>query len=187
MKNSSSDSADSSVVLRAGDVFVVESNNWLARAIRFCERSKDVAADANYNHAGIIYSPPHITFEALAHLDFSHLDDYWGCPVMIARPVTVSDRAIGAALGLILDHRGELYPFMRLPLHMLGVAHAVHFHKVVCSELVAKFIHHATGWDEFENWFGYDPAELADIFERWSKFEVIFKGIWRGNSKILVQ
>jgi hypothetical protein len=179
MKNSSSDSADSSVVLRAGDIFVVESKSWLARAIRFVERSRDVGADAKYNHAGIIYSPGGLTFEALVRIRYAHLDDYDGLPVMIGRPLSATPDDIDRALNHVLSHDGELYPFIRLIWHLLGVAHMIRSEKVVCSELAAEAIYFATRSAKFKTWHGYDPAEIACVLEEWKMIGVIYKGKWR--------
>jgi hypothetical protein len=175
------------VDLRRGDVFVVESNDFLARMICRAERAKDVCADARYNHAGIIYAAPEyvfppggaMTFEALWRVRVGQLNDYAGRHILIARYVDSTCSDIEAGFRHVLKREGERYPVLRLLLHLANAARLVHFNKVVCSELVAEFIYHATGLAEFKDEYGYDPAQLADIFERWRQFEIVYKGIWK--------
>ena len=77
---------------------------------------------------------------------------------------------------VVEEHFGKIYPVGALFLDLLGIRRWIYDKKVVCSEMVAEFLYHATGLPDFENHFGWTPAELAVVCERWKDFEVVWKG-----------
>ncbi|MGA3114850.1 MAG: hypothetical protein ABSF90_10520 [Syntrophobacteraceae bacterium] len=168
--------------LMPGDLFVAECGSLLGRTISGVEKWKDAEGDPQWSHAGIIVSEAGETFEALWTIRNGDMSAYAGLRVMIARYKKMDRQRFRDAYKAVAKaHRNEIYPLWRLPLFFLGLARFVHW-GVVCSELQAEFNHCACREDgifEFDNWHGYDPAMLADIYERWGDFEVIYKGVWR--------
>lgn len=158
-----------------GMVFAVNTRSALARTINFFQKVKAVDNAAHYNHAGIITDESGTTFEALWKIQYSNLDAYKGCPVIIVRHVWMSEARFLDAWPEIAKLNGKIYPFPRLFLHAVGLAKFIHWRYPVCSELVAKF--------EFEcglrkNWWGINPDNLADEWKISKYYDVIFKGVW---------
>lgn len=67
--------------------------------------------------------------------------------------------------------------------YLLGIERCIHYHNMVCSELVAKFLHNMCKYDlifDFEYYFGMTPDNLNDIFcSPDSNFQIVFEGSFR--------
>jgi hypothetical protein len=73
-------------------------------------------------------------------------------------------------------YEGNIYPVHRLFLHMFNLSHHIHWNRVVCSELTARFLHEVIKYDQlfyFEDWFGMNPDNLHDIFRISPEFDII--------------
>jgi len=165
------------VKLRAGDQFVVHCRSVLGRAISWGEK-KDAEADPAYGHAGIIIDWTGTTIEALETIRYGHLSDYTGQHVLIGRYGELNPIRLQTAIIKIGKRLGQWYPWWRLPLSLASLARVIDDGRVVCSELAAQMWWLCTGFKEFEDYRGWTPAELADVYEHWKEFEIVFKGIW---------
>lgn len=173
------------VVVQPGDCFcsTFPGGAVLPSLIRFVSTLQASDLSATYTHAGIITDSLGGTFESRWTAKRQNLyREYLGKPVLIARPLfdltsrPVRDTVIGSALSKIIEsHEGEWYPVLRMPLHVLGLAKFIHWHFVVCSELVAKFLYLAS--IRHRHYFGTKPDTLADEFKNYRCYKVIFEGV----------
>jgi len=174
--------------LKPGDVFCVEgSMPVIAPLIRMAERFWSIDDHADFGHAGIITTELGDTFEMLWTAQRSHLNQYAGQQILIARPTHYydSDRHISQRIVKIVlqdvtwEDAGRWYPVHRLLLHLIPpLAKYLSAHKfLVCSELTAKFL-----WKIGARpciYSGVNPDTLADEFTDWRNFEIIYKGVWK--------
>jgi len=165
-------------MIKQGDVFAVCSRSPFAKIINAVSGWNSPDGESEYNHAGIITADNGQTFEALKTLDYYHLDQYRGRKILIARPRASSP--MPALLKVILDHKGQTYPFWRLALFGWNPLARVISHKgqfTVCSELVAKYLFHlGVRHGQFT---GTTPDRLADEWVKWRDFDIIFEGEWQ--------
>lgn len=166
-----------SIKLASGMEFAVNSGSKLARAINCVQKIKAVDNESVYNHAGILVGEKGRTFEALWKIQFSDLDQYKGCELIIVCHKLMSQRVFDDAFPQIVKLNGKIYPAQRLFLHMVGLAKFIHWKYPVCSELVAKFDYEC-GFRR--NWWGINPDNLVDEWRISKHYEVIFEGIWEG-------
>lgn len=178
------------IVLQPGDIFCVEKGFFPDSIIEqlislFEERS--IEALPRYVHSGIILNGRGKTLEALWHVRENNLASYEGQQIMIARVRggLSQERFSSAFQRIVAEHYGERYPINRLFLHAAGLAKVIHFQKVVCSELAAEFLKYALVGDglfELDHYFGWTPADLAEIFYRWiGIFKIIYRGKWSNS------
>lgn len=158
-----------------GMVFCVATKTAIARCINFVQAFKATDNESRYTHAGIITGNDGTTFEALWRIGYGNLDVYKGCPVIIARHVRMTRAAFLAAWPAIAKLDRAVYPWLRLPLHMVGLAKYIHWKYPVCSELVAKFEVKA---GLRKNWWGIMPDHLADEWAISRYYDVIYEGEW---------
>lgn len=164
--------------LSSGMEFAVNSGSNLARAINCAQKIKAVDGESSHNHAGIIVGNKGRTFEALWKIGFSELDEYKGCNMIIVCHRLMSQRTFDDAFSRIVTFNGKIYPALRLPLHLFGLAKFIHWKYPVCSELVAKFDYEC-GFRR--NWWGINPDNLVDEWRISKHYEIIFEGIWEGE------
>lgn len=165
------------VKLQAGDVFVVQTSSKIAGLINNVSGFNSPDGKSTYNHAGIILANNGLTFEALRELNYSELENYCGQRIMIARPDTARINQLRAIDLLMDEHKGQTYPWWRIPLHLYPPLARLISYKgkwVVCSELVAKYLY-ASG-ARHENFTGTTPDQLAEEWVNWKNFDVIFEG-----------
>lgn len=167
--------------VQPGDIFLTASNQLFGRGIRFVERMFSLDRDAKYNHSGIILAGDGETLESLWTVKRQNLyRDYAGRPVLVARCNQVTQYGLEKAMQSVLSREGTFYPFLRIPLHVLGLAKWLHWKPVVCSELVVSFLDAATcetGCGEFRHWYGWTPDHLHDAVRTWRMFETVFDGV----------
>lgn len=138
---------------------------------------------SEYSHAGIITSVKGETFEALYTIKSQNLfEAYAGTGVLIARYTGLpwnEGYRINAAISEIKErHEGQWYPFWRLPFQIIPplakyLSWGGKF--VVCSELVAEYLHLVGA--RHAQYTGTNPDTLSDEWHRWKNFEIIFEGI----------
>lgn len=166
------------VKLFSGMVFAVNSGSKLAKAINCVQKIKAVDNESCYNHAGIIVGEKGRTFEALWKIRFAELDEYKGCQMIISCHKLMSQKRFDEAFPQVVKLNGSVYPVPRLFLHAVGLAKFIHWKYPVCSELVAKLEYEA---GLRRNWWGINPDNLADEWQKSKYYEVIFEGIWEGK------
>jgi len=131
-----------------------------------------------YTHAGIIINPEGDMIESLWKVEVNNLfERYTGRQVVIARYTELEERRWEKAFLMLLDHVGDIYPWWRLPLHVVPpLAKYLSFTGMpVCSELVAKTEYYVGARHRW--WAGTCPDTLSDEWHRWRNFEIVFEGV----------
>lgn len=109
--------------VQPGDIFLTASNQLFGRGIRLIERMFSLDQSAKYNHAGIILAGDGETLESLWTVKRQNLyTAYAGYPVLVARCNQITQFGLEKAMQSVLSREGEFYPFLRIPLHALGLA-----------------------------------------------------------------
>lgn len=167
--------------LKAGDQFLtVPDLGFLNSLVTLVEKTQALDNKAIFGHAGIILNSDGDTYEALWNVSKRNIADYNGKHVLIARYVAMDTDRFISGWDAVKQYAGQSYPISRLALHALGMSKIIHWHKLVCSEIVAKFNHHAMredGYFDFEHYFGYTPDNLHDIYRNWKCFEIVYDGV----------
>jgi len=172
-------------IIRPGDEFATKNPMALGIAINFVQKTKAVDNEAEYTHTGIITDAYGATLEALWTIKTQNLwAAYKGEKVLIVRNVGMTIETYIAGFCKIKEHIGQWYPALRLLLHLIGTAKWIHWDRVVCSELTAKF---EAGCAEYigpdkaagfmRNWYGVNPDNLVDRWQISRYYEIVFEGI----------
>jgi len=164
------------IELQPGDYFCVRTKSWLTRLILLKEIFSSLDSKAEFNHAGIILNEEGDTFESLFFINHYNLEQYRGCNIIIARYKEMTPEKFEAGMKEVLQYDGRIYPFWRLPSHLLGLAKFFHSTFPVCSELVGEHAYYA-GVHDVHGW-GWNPDNLADLWDISKYVDVIYKGVW---------
>ncbi|MDX9820633.1 MAG: hypothetical protein RBT20_01765 [Syntrophales bacterium] len=172
-------------LLQAGDEFATRNPMALGSVINFVQRAKSVDNASEFTHAGMIVGGDGNTLEALWTVKNQNLwEAYRGERVLIVRNINMTPEVYAAGYGKIERHIGQWYPVHRLLLHLLHLAKWVHWDRLVCSELVAKFetgcaeclgLDKASGF--MRNYYGVNPDDLADRWRESRYYQVVFEGV----------
>lgn len=168
-----------------GDEFATKNPMALGFAINFVQKVKSVDNESEYTHTGIITDSSGATLEALWSVKSQNLwEAYRGQKMLIVRNIKMKDPVVAAGLAKISEHVGQWYPVPRLLLHLIGLGKWIHWDRVVCSELTAKF---ETGCAEYlgpdrasgfmRNHYGVNPDNLVDRWKISRYYQMIFEGI----------
>lgn len=164
--------------LKPGDVFAVDVGNILDSIINFGQRLYSHDDKSEYPHCGIIKNAQGVTFESGWHIKEYNMCDCVGHKVIIARYHEMDIVKFQIAYeNLFKEYNGDLYPFWRLPMHLLPfVAKYVHLlDRPVCSELVAKFLF-LSGVRQ-PCYMGTNVDTLVDEWKNFKEVDVVFEGI----------
>lgn len=162
--------------LQPGDVFLTSNPMALSRAINWAQRIWNKDSKSKYSHAGILTDANGATFEAIWTVKSQNLfDAYEGDQVLIARHESMAhERFLEGFNPLYKEQNGKIYPFYRLIFHIIPPLAKLSIGKLVCSELVAKFLKNVGLMDYYN---GCNPDNLHDVV-RWHKgWKIIFEGI----------
>lgn len=174
--------------IQRGDVFGIDDpqSRILGPGIRIIEKVHSKDNKAIYHHSGIITDSEGGTIEALWTIRKQFIPvDYTGKRIIIARPThtLAGDELTAVRKNYILSqleikYKGMWYPGWRLPLHIFPVlAKYIHFLGMpVCSEFTAMYLGLLGARYEGQHW-GVNPDTLADEWNRWKNFKIIFEGI----------
>lgn len=171
-------------ILRPGDEFATKNPMALGCLINLAQKVKSVDNESVYTHAGLIIDPQGTTLESLWTVKTQNLwTAYAGEKVLIVRNLNMNPGAYVAGMNKIKKHIGQWYPAHRLILHLAGLGKFIHWNRVVCSELVAKF---ETGCSEsfncgetgfLRNWYGVNPDNLVDRWKISRYYKYIYEGV----------
>ena len=175
--------------LFSGDEFATKNPMALGIAINAFQKAKAADNESEYSHTGIIITPDGTTLEALWTVKSQNIwDAYAGNKVLIVRNTSMTFPVFMAGFSKIREHRDQWYPAHRLLLQLLGVAKWVHWGRVVCSELTAKF---EAGCAEYlgpdrtagflRNWYGVNPDDLTDRWRISRYYTTVFEGVAEGT------
>ena len=171
--------------LRPGDEFARRNPTVPGALINLVQRARAADDESEYSHTGIITDSHGSTLEARLTVTSQNLwEAYAGAKVLVVRNICMNPRVYAAGFGKVRRHIGQWYPVHRLLLHALGVAKWVHWDRVVCSELTAKF---ETGCAEFlgpdrsagfmRNHYGVNVDDLVDRWKISRYFDTVFEGV----------
>jgi hypothetical protein len=172
-------------LLCPGDEFATKNPMTLGMAINFVQKVKSVDNESSYTHTGIITDVHGATLEALWTIKSQNLwEAYKGEKALIVRNVAMTLPVAVAGFIKIREHVGQWYPVPRLLLHLIGAAKWIHWDRVVCSELTAKFEEgcaeylgpdRASGF--MRNHYGVNPDNLVDRWKISKYYEIMFEGM----------
>lgn len=175
-------------VLCPGDEFAVHSSEPLGWAINCVQKAKAADNESTFNHTGVILTSDATTIEAKWTVKQQNLwEAYRGKRCLVVRNISMDQHLFAAGYAKIEKHLGQRYPVHRLVLHLLGLAKWVHWDRVVCSELTAKFevgcaeylgLDVASGF--MTNHYGVNPDHLTDRWRISRYYQTIFEGIIEG-------
>jgi hypothetical protein len=157
----------------------------LGFAINFVQKAKAVDNHSEYSHTGIITGADGATLEALWSVKSQNLwEAYAGNQILIVRNVNMLEPVYAAGIEKIRKHIGQWYPVHRLLLHLIGAAKWIHWDRLVCSELTAKF---EVGCSEYlgpdrtsgflRNYYGVNPDNLVDRWLISRYYTIVFEGV----------
>jgi len=161
--------------LQPGDIFLTNNPMALGRAINFVQKLNSSDNQSKYSHAGIITSEGGDTFESLWTIRQSTLLPYKNHEILIGRNVDMTLDLYQLGWKAVKQHKGQMYPFWRLPLHLLPATSKIGSGNwPVCSELVCKFLE---ACDLVGFWKGKNPDNVADMIIRWKGWSTVFEGV----------
>ena len=165
------------IQLQPADFVLVNSRSIMGRGISLAEK-RNALGDSQYIHAFNIEDTEGGTIDTLLELRRGNINEYAGCPVLIGRYSDANNAWPTQALRQIARDIGQVYPVYRLVLDFFGIGRFFRTKRIVCSERVAKFLYFLTGMKAFQNWYGWEPSDLADVAKHWREFEVVYEGVW---------
>lgn len=172
-------------ILCPGDEFASRNPMALGSVINLAQRIKAVDDESEYTHTGIITDPHGATLESLWTVTRQSIwEAYAGEKVLIVRNINMTPDVYVAGFNKIRKHVGQWYPVHRLLLHALGLAKWIHWDRIVCSELTAKF---EVGCGEYigpdraagfmHTYHGVNPDNLVDRWKISRYFNIVFEGV----------
>lgn len=172
--------------IEPGDVFTVKTTGILGGGVDLFQKLNSSDGEGGYRHGGILLNDRGDTFEALLRIGKNNISKRVGLPVLIARPVgtdinnlpIILAKKLSVLDAVIKYYEGSIYPFWRLPLHIIPpLARQISYKGkfVVCSELVAAFEYQIGA--RHSQFTGTTPDQLSDEWHRWKNFNIIFEGI----------
>ena len=166
------------IKLKPGDIFGTRNPMMLGRAINAIQFFWSHDNESTYSHSGIIETPDGDTYEALWRVREGHLSAYHGQQIIIARFTSLDNAEFNQAMfKLKRRHHKQLYPFWRLPLHLvppMAKFLSLKGKRVVCSELVAE-LEYYLGLRHGQ-FVGANPDRLADEWKKWQGWEIVGEG-----------
>lgn len=163
------------IIVKRGDVFLSKNPMWLGRVINWAQSWNAEDRTSEYSHAGIILNTEGKTLESLWTVKSQNLwEAYGGGQVLIVRPTELSANDKNTGLCAIKSHIGQFYPFYRCLLLLYPpLARRITFNRIVCSELVCKYLA-AAGMDVV--WQGKTPDNIHDKVVDSKQWEIIYEG-----------
>jgi hypothetical protein len=180
-----------SYLIKKGDIIlstVPAGKGFLAGGIRFFQKMHSKDKDAFYTHCMFVSEVDHFnhiykifdTSVKIEERDF--FENYSGHPCTVVRVKIAEDSKIDEVCRILINKdSGKRYPFLRLFLHMFGLADNIHWDRLVCSERVAKYLHLILREHRifsFERYYGWTPDNIYDFtLDRQDIFEFVYEGI----------
>ena len=166
---------------KRGDIFLSSNPMMLGKMINAVSTMYSVDRNSEFSHSGLFINNTEI-LEASYTVSFDNfITKYEGDLVLVGRHNKMTNKTFDLGIEKIKEHIGQWYPFHRLALHFFNLAQYIHWNKVVCSELIAKFLFGA-GLRDYK-YYGVTPDMLADEIEHslnddrtGPQYEIVFKG-----------
>ena len=172
-------------ILCPGDEFATKNPMALGFAINIFQKAGAADNESTYTHTGILIDHAGATLEALWTVKSQNLwEAYRGEKVLVVRNLSMTLPVAVAGFAKIKRHLGQWYPAHRLLLHFLHLAKWIHWDRIVCSELTAKFeagcaeylgLDKAAGF--LRNYYGVNPDDLTDRWRISRYYTTVFEGV----------
>jgi len=167
--------------IRVGDIFLTTDPDHLLSKMIIKVQKKLLSQDkkAECSHAAHFCIDGNL-LDTLWIVKSNPLNSYKGKPCMIYRPLVYRKDLINACTVLRKKVLGKRYPWIRLILHLSGLADNIHWNRRVCSENVCYMLHLAfrnIGVFDFEHYYGKSPDWIADICKASPHFDLVYKGV----------
>ena len=162
------------MIFQPGDIFLTSNSQILDTLIIFFQKLWAKDGKAKYSHAGIITDRLGNTFESLWKVRSRNINKACkGEKLLVARHKNMGILFENAFLKIHDEYNNDRYPIYRLVFHMIPPLARLSTNKVVCSELVAKFLMYC-GLIEYYN--GVNPDDLHDYFKIAKGWNIVFEG-----------
>ena len=165
------------MILKPGDIFCTYNPIFFGRCINSIQRFFSYDDNSTYSHSGIILNSDGDTFESKWFTrEYNLFDQYEGKEVLITRYTKLNKKKFNNAIEIIKDkYLNQFYPVWRLIFFLIPpTAKYVNFGKVICSELVAHYLHLIGA--RHPQYYGTDVDRLSDEFNNWRIYKIVYKG-----------
>jgi len=166
---------------KRGDIFLSTNPMMLGKMINAVSTMYSVDRKSEFSHSGFFINDIEILEASYTVSKDNFITKYEGDNVLIGRLVGMTNKSFDLGMEKIKEHIGQWYPFHRLALHLFNLSHIIHWNRLVCSELVSKFLFGA-GLRDYK-YFGVTPDHLADeithslnINRTGPQYGIVFKG-----------
>jgi hypothetical protein len=137
-------------------------------------------------HAAIVWSAESIFETTSWRTGFDHISKYDGSEIEVWRYNPLAGgraahwkKAREAALQVIAEQSGRVFPYWRWLLFLGHVASKVHGKSMTCSETVARFLYLC---DLLPSFWGWDVDQLHDWFTVHQGWQMIYTG--KGRDRV---
>ncbi len=163
------------IITQPGDIFLSANPMALGKAINVVQRVWSKDSKSLYSHGGIIVDLAGTTFEALWTVKNQRLwADYRGEDILVARHEAMNPKTFARAYKWIQGlHGGDWYPFYRLVFHLIPPLAKLSVGRVVCTELIAKFLYRC---ELMRYYNGVNPDNIHDMVCDWNCWDIVFQG-----------
>lgn len=129
--------------LQPGDIFLTSNDTALQKSVNWIQRFWSKDDKSRYGHAGIIISETGDTFESQWKVMSKNIwRDYSNSKFLIARHSWMTPEKFNNAFDQIYrEHNGQYYPVYRILFYLYPPLTKLSAGRLVCSELVAKFLY----------------------------------------------
>jgi len=162
--------------IKKGDIFCTYNPIFFGRCINSIQRFYSCDDKSDYSHAGIILNEQGNTYEvSWITKEYNLYEHHKGNNLFIARYENLTDELFDNAVNTIRFLYGnQWYPFWRLFFFLVSpTSKYVSFGKVVCSEMVAHYLHLIGA--RHEHYCGTDVDKLYDELSNWRIYKTVFE------------
>ena len=162
------------IEIKPGDIFFTKNPMALGQIIDWVQTLWSTDNASEYSHSGILLNPRGATFEALWTIRQAVIEEHIGNDIAVYRFDKMTHKRFQKAFMAVSTHKGQWYPAYRLFLMAVPpLGKYLSFGRVVCSELVGKFLANA-GVEVY--WRGLNPDGLYDFVKNHRNFSQVYKG-----------
>jgi hypothetical protein len=128
-----------------------------------------------YSHSGIIIDDLGNTWEASKTVCSKNIfTDYKDKDILVVRYNDLTEVKFDIGYVRVKQYAGDKYPWYRLILYILRLEKYIHWTKMVCSELVAKYLNSIGARHNY--WFGTNVDDLHDEYVNYKIYTTIYEG-----------
>lgn len=147
---------------RAGDVFFVRGDDWLARTILHVQARKARDGESRWSHCMFMADARDVfttTSKRTGRVGLAL--DFAGSDILIARWIGMTPGAHVRGMAAVAHQEGKMYPYGRLLCHLFGIERYGRADAMECSQLTATYLQ-AAGFPLGSAPITYDVDRLSD-------------------------